>query len=228
MPPLRPIAASLAHRSLAAAAIVAVCAAPAATFASVPPARVADPIALGPPRSFEAAVAAIEEATGVRGEPFQDAAGPVPPAEGRAFALDARTASRLLAGSHAAFLRGGVYLFRYERGFGLPGEHDRVALLATADRYAVIRRMRTAEGHGGATTAALVEWLRQLEREAPFELPEIGVDYLAGRFVRAPSDPHEMARRTIAIAPALLSGGDREVELLAQEIRANRTLYLIW
>ena len=37
-----------------------------------------------------------------------------------------------------------------------------------------------------------------------------------------------MARRTTAIAPTLVTGGEREVLLLAEEIRANRTLYLIW
>jgi hypothetical protein len=229
MVPLRSFATSHARRSFAIAAALVLLAAPAVVVGSVPPAQVPDPIVLRGPKSFAAAVAAIEKATGVRAEPFEDAAGPASATgEGRSFALDAKTANRLLAGSHAAFRKAGFYLFRYERGFGLPGEHDHVALLATRDPYAVIRRMRTAEGHGGATTAAVVGWLRQIEREAPFELSEIGVDYLAGRFFRAPKDPHAMAQRTVAIAPALLSGGEREVELLAEEIRANRTLYLIW
>jgi hypothetical protein len=210
-------------RRLAAAVALA---APLAVLASAPPARVADPIALAAPPSFEAAVLAIERATGARATPFAPAA-EAPPIEGRTFALDAATADRLLAGSHAALREAGLYLFRYERGLGLPGEHDHVALLATADPYAVIRRMKTG-GAPRTTTEQVVAWLQEVEREAPFDLLDVGADYLAGRFRRPVADPEAMARRTIAIAPALLSGGEREVALLAEEIRANRTLYLIW
>jgi uncharacterized protein DUF4253 len=223
---------SLLARHLAAlvATLAVLCGAPAAAFADVPlpAARVADPIVLRAPKSFAAAVAAVEKATGVKPEVLRAAKGPVPLSEGCSFPLDAKTANRLLAGSHATFLKAGVYLFRYERGFGLPGENDHVALLATRDRDAVLRRMGTAEGRGGATTEGLIGWLRQVGEETPFELSEIGPDYVAGRFTRDPKDPEAMARHTIGIAPALLAGGDREVLLLAEEIRANRTLYLIW
>ncbi len=225
MMPTRPFLRPSLPRSLVAALALAMGGAPAAALAGVPRARVARPIKLAAPKSFAAAVAAVEKATGVKSEAFSAEKAPV---EGRSFALDSSTADRLLAGSHAAFRKAGFYLFRYERGFGLPGERDRLALLATADRDAVLRRMGTAQGHGPITTEAVVAWLQQLEKEAPFELPEIGVDYVAGRFVRAPDDPQAMARRTIQIAPALLAGADREIELLAEEIRANRTLYLIW
>jgi hypothetical protein len=214
-------------RPFVAAVALAIGGAPAAASAGVPPARVDRPIKLRAPKSFAAAVTAVEKATGVKSDAFAAGKPSVPLSKGRSFALDSRTADRLLAGSHAAFRKAGFYLFRYERGFGLPGERDHVALLATADRDAVLRRMGTADGRG-ATTEAVVGWLKQLEKEAPFELSEIGVDYIAGRFARVPADPHAMARRTIAIAPALLSGGDREVDLLAEEIRANRSLYLIW
>lgn len=218
------------HRSLVAAIALALAGAPAVSLAGAPRARVPRPIKLAAPKSFAAAVTAVEKATGVKSEAFDAAKAPAPPLEGRSFALDSNTADRLLAGSHAAFRKAGFYLFRYERGFGLPGERDRVAVLATTDRDAVLRRMGTAAGHGTLTTDALVAWLQQLEKDQPFELPEIGVDYVAGRFARAPEDAQAMARRTIEIAPALLSGGDREVEveILAEEIRANRTLYLIW
>jgi Domain of unknown function (DUF4253) len=228
MTELRSIVAPALRCPLGAVAVLALCGAPGPALAGMPPARVADPIVLRAPKSFAAAVAMVEKATGVKADPFEAAKTPVPPSEGRSFALDSKIANRLLAGSHSPFRKAGFYLFRYERGFGLPGEHDRVGLLATADRDAVVRRMRTAEGRGGATTEGLIGWLRQVEKATPFELPEIGVDYVAGRFTRAPKDPEAMARRTTEIAPALVTGGDREVLLLAEEIRANRTLYLIW
>jgi hypothetical protein len=61
-----------------------------------------------------------------------------------------------------------------------------------------------------------------------FELTEVGVDYLAGRFLRAPKDPAEIARRCVAIAPDLVAARASTLGLLVEEIRSAHTLYLIW
>lgn len=187
-----------------------------------------EPIALPAPASFAAAVEAIERATGVRGEPFEAGEAKGPALQSRSFALDGATANRLLDGSHATFRKAGLYLFRYERSYGLPGEKDHVALLATADRGAVVRRVGTSDPKDGLTPDRLVSWLDALAKDEPFELSEIGVDYVAGRFLATPKDPAEIARRSAEIAPDLVAGRATTLALLANEIRTNRTLFLIW
>lgn len=186
------------------------------------------PIALPPPASFDDAVAAIERAIGAKGEPVELGGSAVPAADGRAFAVDGATAERLLAGSHGAFLRSGLYLFRLERSFGIAGEKDPLVLLKTADRGAVVRRVGTRGTKGAPTTEAVVAWLDALAKDEPFELTEIGVDYLAGRFARVPKDPAAVARRCAAFAPDLLGTKASTLELLVEEIRKARSLYLIW
>lgn len=210
---------------VAAAAVVLAAAAPLPSVAA-PPAQPGSPIALGRPRSFAGAVAALERATGARAEPLVTQGGEVPRGEGSSFPVESRTAERILAGSHAAFREAGLYLFRLERGFGM--EKDRLALLATADRAAVLRRVGTAGARQGVGTERVIAWLDELARTEPFDLTEIGADYVAGRFVRTPKDAAGIARRSAELAPDLVAGRASTLALLAEEIRANRTLYLIW
>jgi hypothetical protein len=191
-------------------------------------ARAAGRIALAKPSSFGEAVAAIERATGTKGEEVELGGKPVPMEEGRAFPVDGPTAERLLSAGHASFREAGLYLFRLERSFGIAGEKDPIVLLRTADRNAVIRRVGTSGAKTGTTTEAIVAWLDALAKDEPFELTEVGVDYLAGRFLRAPKDPGEIARRCIAIAPDLVAARPSTFGLLVEEIRSSHTLYLIW
>jgi hypothetical protein len=180
------------------------------------------PIALAAPKDFDAAVRAVEKATGAKGERF--GTGSVPLEEGRSFAVEAQVARRLLEGSHGQFRKAGLYLFRYERGFGLGGEKDRLGLLKTADRSTVLRRVGTA----GAAGEKVAAWLDALAKDEPFELWEVGVDYVYGRFDRAPKDSMAVAKRCAEVAPELVAGRASTLELLAREIRMNQTLYLIW
>ena len=183
------------------------------------------PVSLPAPASFASAVDALEKATGAKGEklPFGD----VPLTEGRSFSVEPALAGRLLAGSHGTFRKAGLFLFRYERSYGMAGDKDRIGLLKTADPRVVIRRVGTGQGHGPASER-IVAWLDDLAKEEPFELSEIGVDYLAGEFAHSPKDARAVAKRCAEFAPDLVAGRATSLDLLAEEIRANRTLYLIW
>jgi uncharacterized protein DUF4253 len=228
---------AFARRALAAAALLAMgplgaraepSTAPAVEAAPEVAAAEAQPIVLPAPKSFAAAVKLVEDAAGVKGGQIDSEVKPIPLAEGRAFAVDTRTAERLLAGSHTTFRKAGVYLFRYERSFGLAGEKDLVGLLATADPNVVIRRIGTAGPKRGVKTEQIVAWLSTLERDEAFELYEIGADYVAGRFQREPKDPEKIARRAAEIAPDLVAGHSNPIAGLTDLIGKHRMLYLIW
>ena len=215
-------AVTIFRRAALAALSVALASAPLAARAA------GEPIALPAPKSFAAAVDSVERASGAKAEPLELGDKLLAPGEGRAFQVDSSTAARLLAGSHATFLAAGVYLFRLERAFGLAGEKDRIALLATADRSEVIRRVGTLSSHQKLSPDAIAAWLDALAKEEPFELTEIGVDYVAGRFARVPKDPDAVATRSARFAPDLVAASANTLPLLAEEFRVNRTLYLMW
>jgi hypothetical protein len=186
-------------------------------------------LVLPAPKDLAAAVEAVQRATGVQGGRLEtEETAEIPLAEGRSFALESSVADRLLAGSHAAFRKAGVYLFRYERSYGLPGEKDRVGLLATSDPEVVMRRIGTVAHRRKLTTDQIVKWLRQLAKDEPFELHEIGVDYVAGRFDRAPKDPVAIAHRFAEFAPDLVAGHSNPIDGLADAIGRKRSVFLIW
>lgn len=215
-------------RLLAAAAAAAALLAPAslrAADAPKPKPAARPPIVVAAPADFAAAVAAVEKATGVKSEKFPF--GETPLGEGRSFSVDPQTAERLLDGSHLSLHRAGYFLFRYERSFGMPGEKDRLGLLRTTDHRAVIRRVGTGQS-AKLTPEKLVAWLDALAKDEPFDLREVGADYVAGRFDKEPRDAEAIARRCAEFAPDLVAGRASTLALLAHEIKANRTLYLIW
>jgi hypothetical protein len=148
--------------------------------------------------------------------------------EARSFRIEGHVATRLIEGSHVPFRKAGLYLFRHERNFGLGGGLDLVGLVKTSDRDALIRRVGTADPGKKATTDQIIAFLGALEKDEPFALEEIGEDFVAGRFTSAPKDPIGIARRCAEIAPELVKGSGRAIDYLAEEIKANRTLYLIW
>jgi hypothetical protein len=217
---MRPI---LSRTLAALAGTLAVLAWPLASqSAEVKPAKA--PIALAAPKDFDAAVRAIEAATGATATKLRD----LPLADARSFAVAPDTAEALLEGSHQALKQAGVYLFRHERSFGMPGEKDQLGVMNTADWRAVVRRVGTAGPDRRPSSAEVAAWLDALWKDEPFDLREVGADYLAGRFDRAPKDPEAVAKRCAEFAPELVAGRASTLHLLVQEIATRGTLYLIW
>lgn len=188
--------------------------------------EVQPPLVLAKPASLEGAIIAIQQATGARPMRLHGRSASVPSEEGRAFQVDAATAARLLDGSREPFRQAKLFLFRHERSFGLADEKDVVAVLATDDWRAAVRRMGTAGV--GVTNDRIVAWLEQLAKEEPFELTEIGMDYVAGRFARTPKDPTALAQRIAAFAPDLVRGHKDPIAGLADLVSRDRVLYLMW
>jgi hypothetical protein len=213
---------------LALALALAALGAPLAAGAAKAPAKGAAPIVLAAPKDFAAAVRAVEKATGAKAADLELKGNPLPAEEGRSFRIEGHLATRLIDGSHAPFLKAGFYLFRLERSFGMGGGLDVIGLVKTTDRDALIRKVGTADPHKALTTDGLIAWLDALDKDEPFALNEIGVDYVAGRFAATPKDPAAVARRCAEIAPELVKGSGSAIDLLSEEIRSDRTLYLIW
>jgi Domain of unknown function (DUF4253) len=186
----------------------------------------AAPIVLAEPAGLDAAVGAIEAATGARATRLHGRTASVPATEGRAFQLDTAVAKRLLEGSREPFRKAGLFLFRHERSFGLADEKDVVGVLVTRDWRAAVRRIGTAGV--GVTTDRIVAWLEALAKDEPFELTEVGLDYVAGRFERAPKNPAALARRIADFAPDLVRGHKEPITGLSDLIARERVLYLIW
>lgn len=135
--------------------------------------------------------------------------------------------SKLLRNAHADFLAKGFYLFRYDQNFGIGGSPDKVGLLPTSDKYAVIAAMGTNGVNYNIGTDGVIAWLKDLEREQPFVLTGIGMDYVEGHFTRPVKDRKALARRMYEFCPDIVEQGVGTVGKLEDELR-NGTLYFWW
>lgn len=182
------------------------------------------PMVLAAPADFDSAVRTLEAATGATGQKLHE----LPLGEARSFAVEPSIAERVLEGNHDSFRKAGLYLFRHERSFGMAGDKDQLGVMKTADWRAVVRRVGTAGPKKVPSSEAITAWLEALAKDEPFDLREIGSDYLAGRFDRLPKDPEAVAKRCAEFAPDLVAGRASTLELLTREIATRGTLYLIW
>jgi hypothetical protein len=133
----------------------------------------------------------------------------------------------ILFEAHTNFLAKGFYLFRYNQMFGIDGEPDKVGLLPTTDKYAVIAAMATNGENYDIGTAGVIAWMKELEAEQPFVLTGIGFDYLEGNFTAPVKDASALARRMYQFCPDIVDQGTDTVEALAKELRKGR-LYFWW
>jgi hypothetical protein len=178
---------------------------------------------------FEGAVASVAHFTGARPlglGPGTCARAPIAERDGRAFVLDGDLAERILAGSHGSFRERGIYLFRCERGGRTERRKDVLALMPTQDPRVVIERLGTGAPRVGLTPEDVVARLEALAAEASFEVTEVGLDYVAGRFDGVPKETGPLAELILAAAPATRRLTDAET--LAEELRLNAALYLWW
>ena len=97
-------------------------------------------------------------------------------------------------------------------------------LFPTRDKYAVIAACGTNTNMGGHDAHDLIVWLRDMERDNPFELTECGFDQLAGVFSGPVVDALPLAERMMRLCPELTG----PAEALADELRQSREFGFWW
>jgi hypothetical protein len=133
----------------------------------------------------------------------------------------------ILHKTHLQFLAKGYYLFRYEQNFGLGDRTDRLGLLPTTDKYAVMAVMETNGDNSNIGTSGVIAWMKDLEKDQPFVLTGIGFDYMEGHLTAPVKDAQDLARRMYEFTPDIVDQGVGTVDKLADEL-AKGTLYFWW
>jgi hypothetical protein len=147
---------------------------------------------------------------------------------GVSFAVSEEMAELILSRYHADFLGQGHFLFRCVANHGIGGQPDRLALLPTADKYRVIEAMQTDGANSDVTNEDIIHWLKELEKDQPFELSGIGSDFLEGKFTSPLKNLRKLARKMYALSPDIVDQGTGSVAALAMELKKSNRLYLWW
>ena len=146
---------------------------------------------------------------------------------GVGFDVPEKKLEKILRQAHTDFLARGFYLFRTDQHFGIQGKPDKVGLLPTADKYAVMAAMETNGDNYSIGTAGVIAWLKELEPEQPFIMTGIGFDYMEGFFTTPVKDPKALAKRMYQFCPDIVDQGTGSVNALADELRKG-ALYFWW
>ena len=146
---------------------------------------------------------------------------------GISFDVPQKKVEALLFKAHTNFLARGFYLFRYDQNYGINGQPDKVALLPTQDKYAVMAALDTNGANYDIGTAGVIAWMKELEQEQPFVLTGIGFDYMEGYFTSPVKDSPGLAKRMYQFCPDIVDQGVGSVPALARELQKG-TLYFWW
>ena len=152
---------------------------------------------------FQRAVGDLEQLCGSRRRPMNDVPG--------GFALNltpGKAKSFKLEKVHTDFLRRGCYVFNSD-----VNDTKRLAILPTADKYAVISAMETGGPNLDISTADVIKWLRKLERAQPFIVTAVSAEHLCGKFTTKIKQPAELAMEIFEFAPELDNFDELEDEL---------------
>jgi hypothetical protein len=146
---------------------------------------------------------------------------------GVSFDVPQKKLEAILRQTHTNFLARGFYLFRYDQHFGIQGTPDKVGLLPTTDKYAVMAAMDTNGDNYNIGTAGVIAWMKELEQEQPYVLTGIGFDYMEGFLTTPIKDAKALAERMYQFCPDIVDQGVGDVSKLARELKKG-TLYFWW
>lgn len=183
------------------------------------------------PHTFAEAVADLERVPGVKG---RAAAGPGNvQLEGVVLFETKPEAGAQIVESHRARLRpAGAYLFIYAHGFGI--KPDFIGLAPTDDKLDLVRRARTDGVNYGHDNADVIAWLRELDRDEPFELTGAGADFVEGSFINAVRDRKRAAQRIYSFCPDFFDQGIGLTEqgephaVIERYFASNRAFFFWW
>ena len=183
------------------------------------------------PTDFPGAIRALEQVTGHAAAPLveRDSAGAERESGVYIVTVQSRWANRFLQDAHEKFAAQGFFLSRFDLNFRTDSSSLRLLLAPTADPYDVLRLVGTRGESDGRATADIAEWLRTFARERPFELRNVGANWVRGVFASDVTDPGDVVRRLEAFCPRIAHEDFRgNVAALENWVRRSRAFICRW
>jgi len=143
-------------------------------------------------------------------------------------ALDEKAWRILNAGYDDCLARGQLLLLHK----GMPGfcgkERRFVHLIPTADKYAALALYHVRGNEVELSTADIISWLREFERDHPFRLRGAGFDVVDLEFTQPLVDPTSVAKRLVKFCPDLIAQNFPSWEALIQHLDKKQRIHLWW
>lgn len=118
--------------------------------------------------------------------------------------------------------------FVIEKNYGKEGKPDKVAVVASMDKFALVSALRTGGRKDAARTGEVVKALRAIDARAKIVITGAGRDFVQFTFLDEPRDWAALARLCAEAAPNILAYGAENLAQLEKEMRQLRGAILWW
>jgi hypothetical protein len=148
--------------------------------------------------------------------------------QGLVFKEDAANTDRILLKLHDPFKAKGYMIFAMEKNFGFKKRPDIIGILTTADKYEVLKEIKTEGKKYRITPDSLCALVRSFDAKYSLELIGAGGDWCEFIIGKEPSAWMEMAQEAYAVCPDIVKQGTKTVKALAQEMQKTKRVYFWW
>lgn len=122
----------------------------------------------------------------------------------------------------------GYSIFVLDRSFGIEDKPDNIGVLKTADKYDVLRQIKTDGINWDIDNDSLITIIKNFDRKYALDLVGASGDWCEFVINKEPGDWFTFAAEVNKVCPDVVDQGTGTVEALAEEMKRTRRLYLWW
>jgi hypothetical protein len=105
---------------------------------------------------------------------------------------------------------------------------EKIGVLKGTDQYDILRIMHTNGNEYDISNQDVIDWLKEWEKRAPFDIVGADSDWVEIEFIALPADLKAFAQEVYDICPDAVDQGPGSVDGLVKEIRKTKHLFLWW
>lgn len=122
----------------------------------------------------------------------------------------------------------GYSIFVLDRGFGINNKPDNIGVLKTADKYEVLRQIKTDGINWDIDNDSLITIIKDFDKKYALDLVGASGDWCEFTIRKEPENWLTFAGEVNKVCPDVVDQGTGTVEALADEMKRTKRLYLWW
>jgi len=104
----------------------------------------------------------------------------------------------------------------------------KIGVLKGNDQYEILRIMHTDGDEYDISNQDVIDWLKELEKKAPFDIVGADSDWVEIQFKTVPKDLKTIAEGAYDFSPDAVDQGPGSIDALVNEIKKTKRLLLLW
>lgn len=142
------------------------------------------------------------------------------------FSVRTPRAEKIIEGLTRSLRADGFLVFRSEHNVG--SVPDVVTVIRGNNSYDILKAQRTEAPNYRLTTDKIIAWLKERQKDGTFVVTGAGPDWVETRFIKAPKDPDQFARKVVSFAPDVGRRYGGRVSRVAAQMKEINGFYLWW